>query len=256
MKIKVFEAFAGYGSQAMALQRVADNHPDFSFEVVGISEIEPNAIKAYNAVHGETTNYGDISKIDWRNVPDFDLFTYSFPCQDISAAGLQKGLAEDSGTRSGLLWECKKVIEAKHPKYLLMENVKALIQRKFMPDFARWGAWLELQGYENHWTVMNAKDYGVPQNRERVFMISILGGGDFQFPKPFPLTKRLKDVLEDDVDESFYLSQERIDGLFASTEKEADKGNGFAFKEKTPDDTANTIQTSPANRKTDNYIKK
>lgn len=102
---------------------------------------------------------------------------------------------------------------------------------------------------------MNAKDYGVPQNRERVFMISILGGGHFQFPKPFPLTKRLKDVLEDDVDESFYLSQERIDGLFASTEKEKGRGNGFAFKEKTPDDTANTFQAS-TNRKTDNYIKK
>ena len=253
MKIKVFEAFAGYGSQAMALRRLKDRHPDFDFEVVGISEIEPNAIKAYNAVHGQTTNYGDISKIDWAQVPDFDLFTYSFPCQDISSAGLQRGLAQGSGSRSSLLWECRRAIEDKRPKWLLMENVKALIQKKFMPDFAKWGAWLESLGYENHWQVLNAKDYGVPQNRERVFMVSILGGGSYVFPKPFPLVCRLKDVLEDEVDESYFLSEERVKGLFRSTEKEAERGNGFAFKEKYPDDIANTVQTTQ-NRKTDNFL--
>ena len=203
MKVKVFEAFAGYGSQAMALKRVKAKHPDFDFEVVGIAEIEPNAVKAYKAVHGDTTNYGDITKIDWAQVPDFDLFTYSFPCQDISAAGLQRGLTEGSGSRSSLLWECCRAIEAKRPKLLLMENVKNLVSQKFYPDFVRWGQYLTELGYKCFWQILNAKDYGVPQNRERVFMVSILDGkdSDFRFPEPFPLDKRLKDVLEPSVDE-------------------------------------------------------
>jgi DNA (cytosine-5)-methyltransferase 1 len=107
--------------------------PPLQLEFVGISEIEKNAIDAYHALHGDVKNYGDISKIDWNEVPDFDLFTYSFPCQDISNAGLQKGFEEGSGTRSSLLWECRRAIEAKRPKWLLMENVKALMQKKFSP---------------------------------------------------------------------------------------------------------------------------
>lgn len=195
-KIRVFEAFAGYGSQSMALKRAG-----IPYEVVGISEIDRYAIEAYRAVHGDVRNYGDISKIDWYTVPDFDLFTYSFPCQDISSAGQQKGFAEGSGTRSGLLWECKKAIEAKKPKYLLMENVKNLVNRKFKPYFLKWEEWLREQGYTSFWKVLNAKDYGVPQNRERVFMVSILGGGWFEFPKKIALEKRLKDMLEEKVDE-------------------------------------------------------
>lgn len=126
--IRVFEAFAGYGSQSMALEKLG-----IDFQVIGISEIDKYVIQAYMAVHGDTPNYGDISKINWSEVPDFDLFTYSFPCQDISNAGNQKGLEEGSGTRSSQLWECKKAIEAKRPKYLLMENVKALTNKKFKP---------------------------------------------------------------------------------------------------------------------------
>lgn len=206
--IKVFEAFAGYGSQSMALRRLG-----IDFEVVGISEIDKYAIQAYMAVHGDTPNYGDISKIDWSSVPDFDFLTYSFPCTDISTAGQQKGLAEGSGTRSSLLWECRKAIEAKRPKYLLMENVKNLVSKKFTPYLKEWLRFLEGQGYSNHTKVLNAKDFGVPQNRERVFMVSILGEASFHFPKPFTLGKRLKDVLEKDVDESFYLSEKCVERL-------------------------------------------
>lgn len=174
-KIRVFEAFSGYGSTAMAMKRLQAEFSDkIEFEFVGISEIEPNAIKAYNAVHGETTNYGDISKIEWAMVPDFDMFTYSFPCQDISNAGLQKGFAEGSGSRSSLLWECARAIGAKRPKYLLMENVKALMSQKFVKDFGKWMAYLESLGYRNYYKVLNASGFGVPQNRERVFMVSIL----------------------------------------------------------------------------------
>lgn len=169
MKIRMFEAFAGYGSQAMAMDELKRMYPDFDYEVVGISEIDKYAIQAYMAAHGETKNYGDISKIDWNDVPDFDLLTYSFPCTDISVAGLQKGLAEGSGTRSSLLWECKKAIETKKPKYLLMENVKALVSKKFKPFYKKWEQYLAGLGYSNYAKVMNAKDYGVPQNRDQDF---------------------------------------------------------------------------------------
>lgn len=203
--LRVFEAFAGYGSQAMALRNIG-----VPYRVVGISEIDQYAIMAYMAVHGTTHNFGDISKIEWGGVEDFDLFTYSFPCTDISNAGQQQGLTEGSGTRSSLLWECRKAIEAKHPKYLLMENVKALVSDKFLPQFRKWLDWLTEQGYTNYSQVLNAKDYNVPQNRERIFVVSILGDEWYNFPQPVPLEKHLKDILEEDVDEKYYLPDEKV----------------------------------------------
>lgn len=191
----------------MALKRLG-----IDFEVVGISEIDKYAIQAYNAVHGETRNYGDISKINWDDVPNFEFFTYSFPCTDISSAGQKKGLEEGSGTRSSLLWECKKAIEAKRPKYLMMENVKALTSKKFIPYLKMWLNYLSKLGYSNYTQVLNAKDYGVPQNRDRVFVVSVLGDESYTFPSPFELKLRLKDVLETNVDESYYLNK-RIDGV-------------------------------------------
>lgn len=176
--IKVFEAFAGYGSQNLALKRLKAD-----FEIVGISEIDKYALKGYKALHGTLpTNYGDISKIDWDEVPDFDLFTYSFPCQDISIVGQRKGFDEGSGTESSLLWECKKAIEDKKPKILLMENVKNLIGKKNKPNFDKWLQYLESLGYKNYWKVINAKDCGIPQNRERVFCLSFLDGREYKFP--------------------------------------------------------------------------
>lgn len=248
-KIRVFEAFAGYGSQSMALSRLG-----IDFEVVGISEIDKYAIQAYMAVHGDTPNYGDISKIDWGSVPDFDFLTYSFPYTDMSTAGQQKGLAEGSGTRSSLLWECRKSIEAKRPKYLLMENVKNLVSKKFTPYLKEWIRFLEGQGYSNYTKVLNAKDFGVPQNRERVFMVSILGEVSFHFPKPFTLEKRLKDVLEKDVDESFYLSEKVVNTFLARNEKNKAKGNGFKFEPTTGDVIASTIDTHSNDRDCNNYV--
>lgn len=249
-KIRVFEAFAGYGSQSMALRRLG-----IDFEVVGISEIDKYAIQAYMAVHGDTPNYGDISNIEWESVPDFDFLTYSFPCTDISTAGQQKGLAEGSGTRSSLLWECRKAIEAKRPKYLLMENVKNLVSKKFTPYMKEWLRFLEGQGYSNYTKVLNAKDFGVPQNRERVFMVSILGDASFHFPKPLTLEKRLKDVLERDVDESFYLSKKMTDYLVRTVERMKGSNNGHRFTAKTEEDIAFTIRTAPGSRIDDNFIK-
>lgn len=170
----------------------------------------------------KSNNLGDISKVETHDIPDHDLFTYSFPCQDISVAGKGSGLDEGSDTRSGLLWECQKVIYGKRPKYLLLENVKNLIGKKHKHNFDKWLEWLEKQGYTNYWQVLNAKDYGVPQNRERVFVVSILGHHEpYEFPEPVELELRLKDVLEDVVDEKFYLGDEQTKRLTGNTFNQA-----------------------------------
>ena len=210
-KIRVFEAFAGYGSQSIALKNL-----DIPYEVVAISEIDKYAIKAYEAIHGQVNNLGDISKIKIEDIPQHDLFTYSFPCQDISVAGKQEGIVKGQ-TRSGLLYECERIIEAVKPKYLLLENVKNLISKKHKEDFDKWLEYLETLGYTNYWDILNAKDFGVPQSRERVFVVSILGEHKpFKFPDPILLDKCVKDILEESVDEKYYLSEE-IQGRFKLT---------------------------------------
>lgn len=260
--LRVFEAFAGYGSQRMALRNIG-----IEFEVVGISEIEGDVIQSYAAIHSDflekrehidnyvpedkeemisyleeinvpldyktfenkarnlrlpklkdmylanklINNYGDIQRINPTTLPDFDLFTYSFPCQDISVAGYQCGLNEDSGTRSSLLWECCKIIETKRPKYLMMENVKNLVGKNHKDNFLKFLDYLENLGYTNSWAVLNARDYGVPQNRERVFCISELESKrDFVFPEPIELKFKLDDILEKNVDEKFYLKKDQV----------------------------------------------
>lgn len=255
--IRVFTAFSGYDSQCLALNSIG-----VDYELVGWSEIDKYAIRAHNALFPQWAerNYGDISKIDWSQVPDFDLFTYSSPCQDFSQAGKQAGAVKGSGTRSSLLWECERAIEAKRPKYLLFENVAAVASCKFVKLFNEWQLILEKMGYSNFTQVLNAKTHGyptpIPQNRERIFMVSIRDCDQpFYFPDAQPLQQRLVDVLETDVDERYYLSPERIMGAINSTEKEQSKGNGFKFDPKDGGDIANTIKTAAGSKKTDNYIK-
>lgn len=258
MKLRVFEAFAGYGSQSIALELLAQAFPGFQFEVVGFSEIDKYAITAYHAIHGDNVpNLGDISKINWGgHHVEFDLFTYSFPCQDISSAGKQRGFSEGSGSRSSLLWECARAIEAKQPKFLLMENVKALTQKKFSADFRRWREWLIKQGYTNYYAVLNSKDYGVPQNRERVFMVSFRGEHTpYTFPKPFELVRRLKHVLEDDVDEKYWLKQEQIQALIKHNERKQSEGCGFKTNFQTGEGISGAIKTKEGSREYDTYIK-
>lgn len=231
--IKVFTAFAGYDSQCLALNRLQERHPDFTYDLVGWSEIDKYAVQAHNILFPQYSerNYGDISTINWYKVPDFDLFTYSSPCQDWSNAGLQRGGAEGSGTRSSLLWECRRAIRAKKPKYLMLENVKALVSKKFLPFFLQWCYELEEFGYRNYWQVLNAKDYGVPQNRERVFLWSIREDVEtpspYIFPEPFELTTFLADILEDDVDEKYYLSEKSVEGFKLHNDNHEKKGTGF-----------------------------
>lgn len=259
MRLKVFTAFSGYDSQCLALRRLG-----IDYELVGYSEIDKYAIQAHNALFPEAAdrNYGDICKIDWAQVPDFDLFTYSFPCTDISAAGQQKGLEKGSGTRSSLLWECEKAIEIKRPKFLLMENVKALVQKKFVGSFNEWQTILEGYGYANFAKVLNAKDYGVPQNRERIFLVSIrmdgleglAGNVQYYFPQPMPLNKRLKDVLETEVDEKYYLSDHAISTFNAHRERAEQNGNGFGWKPTDGSGISAAILTK-TDRPESNYIK-
>lgn len=256
-KIRVFTAFSGYDSQCLALDRLKKKYPEFDYELVGWSEIDKYAIQAHNAIYPQWAdrNYGDISKIKWDEVPDFDLFTYSSPCQDFSNAGLQRGGEEGSGTRSSLLWECRRAIAMKKPKFLLMENVAALVSQKFIKTFNKWQEELSRYGYTNFAQVLNAKDYGIPQNRERIFLVSILGEAWYNFPQPFKLEKRLKDVLETNVDEKYYLSEKMLKGFEKHNANHEAKGTGFKFQPKSKDDIAVCIRANSALCPTDNVIK-
>ena len=211
--LRLIELFAGIGSQTQALKNVRVPHT-----VVAISEIDKNAIKSYTALHGETVNLGDIREI--RELPEADFWTYSFPCQDILVAGHGAGIKE--GTRSGLLLEVERLLKVAAekgtlPKYLLLENVKNLVSKKFKADFDRWLSFLSSLGYTNYWQVLNAKDYGIPQHRERVFCVSIRGEHTaFVFPEKRELTLRLKDMIDEHVDERYYLKESTIRSIVTS----------------------------------------
>ena len=230
-RIKLFEAFAGIGCQAMALKRLG-----IDFESVGISEIDKYAIMSYNAIHGETKNYGDICKME--TIPECDIFTWSFPCTDLSKAGKQNGL---DGTRSGLVYEVIRLLEntKKKPQVLIMENVVDLVQVKFASAFYEIQKTIESLGYTNYTRTLNAKDYGVAQNRERVFMVSILGNYRYEFPLSMPLELRLKDYLEESVDEKYYLTAQQLSKL-SSNEYES---QGIDRGKNIEDETINAITT-------------
>lgn len=204
-------------------------------------------------------NLGDISKLEHLDYADF--WTYSFPCTDISVAGKQEGIKQGQ-TRSGLLYEVQRLLERANkmlalPKYLMLENVKNLVGKKFKSQFDEWVAWLDELGYNTYWKVLNAKDYGVPQNRERVFAISIrkdIDDGKFEFPQPFDNGVRLKDVLEDNVDEKYYLTDTMIRGFIKHNESHTAKGTGFIWKPRDVNGTASTLRANSALAPTDNTI--
>ena len=212
--LRLIELFAGIGSQTQALKNIGVPH-----KVVAISEIDKYAITSYTAIHGEPNNLGDIKEI--KELPDADLWTYSFPCQDISVAGKGAGIKE--GTRSGLLFEVERLLKVAAenntlPKSLLLENVKNLVSKKFKADFDAWLKVLEDLGYTNYWQILNAKDYGIPQNRERVFCVSIRGEHKpFDFPEKQELTLRLRDMIDPVVEERFYLKESTIRSILRST---------------------------------------
>ena len=255
--MKVLSLFSGIG----AFEKALDNL-QIPYELAGFSEIDKYAVKSYCAIHGvdESMNLGDITKIDEKALPkDIDLITYGFPCQDISLAGKQKGLFNDDGTqtRSGLFFEALRVIETTQPRVAIAENVKNLTGKKFKEQFALVLESLDEAGYNNYWKVLNAKDYGIPQNRERVFIISIRKDIDkgYEFPEPFPLQLRLKDMLDDEVDEKFYLTTTADYFIKHSFESE-EKGNGFRFEPhvKKNANISKTVTTRAGGRMDDNFV--
>lgn len=220
-KIKLLSLFSGIGAFETALDRM-----NIEYELVNFCEIDKYAAKSYCAVHGtdESKNLGDITKVDTSLLPnDIDLITYGFPCQDISLSGLQKGFEYNGErTRSGLFFEALRIIEDTKPRVAIAENVRNLVSKKFANEFQIVLDSLEQAGYNNYWKILNSKDYGIPQNRERVFIVSIrkdLDDGNFKFGEPFPLEFRLKDMLEEEVDEKYYLSEKAISYVCSSGTK-------------------------------------
>jgi len=202
--IKVLSLFSGIGAFEKGLENLG-----IGYELINYCEINKFASYAYSLLHNveEKMNLGDISKVNISQLRDFDLLTYGFPCQDISLAGKKKGIIEGK-TRSGLLFEALKIIKEKKPKYAIAENVKNLTSKMFIKDFNNMLDELNELGYNSYWNVVNAKDYGSPQSRERVFIISIrkdIDKNGFEFPKPLEKTKSLNDITEKSkIDEKYY----------------------------------------------------
>jgi len=253
--LRVCTLCSGYDSQCLALKYLKDKHSEFDFDLVAWSEIEDSAIKAHNLLFPEYDgrNLGDMSKIEWEGVEDFDLLTYSTPCQSVSTAGKRNGIAEGSGTRSSLLWYTRNAIIAKKPKYLLMENVKGLVSEKFRPYFFAWLKELESYGYDNFYKVLNAKDYGIPQNRERIFVISIRRDGEenihYHFPKPQKLELKVEDVIQESADEKYYLKSEYIKKFVEQINVDTliEKAKNRISLPKTADGCSPTITTRSGN---------
>lgn len=204
-ELKVLELFAGIGACSKALTNLGVAH-----KIVDAVEVDKFAVKSFNAVHGTNFEPQDIK--EWDKDVEADLIMHGSPCQDFSVAGKGKGGDEGSGTRSSLLYETLRIVEKLKPKYVIWENVKALISEKHRHNFDKYQERMTSLGYTNYYQVLNAKDYGVPQNRERVFTVSIRDdlGQDFTFPSPVPLTKVLKDVLDPEVEDKYYLSDEKV----------------------------------------------
>lgn len=190
---------------------------DKHWKLVNFCEFDKYATKSYCAIHNvdEGLNLGDITKVDETKLADFNMMTWGFPCTDISVAGKQKGFLDEDGnkTRSGMYYEGIRILRYKKPALSIIENVKNLTGKKFKKEFDMVLSDLDEAGYNSYYKVLNAKNYGIPQNRERVFIISIrkdLDNGQFKFPEPFDNGIRLKDILEDEVDEKFYLSDDKV----------------------------------------------
>ena len=222
--IKVIELFAGIGAFRKGLTNLGIPHTAI------MSEIDKFAVKSYNAIHGETPNLGDITKIE--KLPSCDLLTYGFPCQDISAAGNQKGFEKGSGTRSSLLWEVERLLREyspeERPAVLIMENVKNLVAKKNMRGFEQWIATLEELGYTSSWKILDPTEFGIPQNRPRVFLVSCLNGVKFEFPESTGKMLTLKDIREI---VPMPLNPEDCSDIRCLTERECFKLMGFTVRD-------------------------
>lgn len=213
MKINYVSLCSGYGAECIAFKRLRRDFPGFDFDCLAWSEIEPNACKAHDAIHEEYRgrNLGDLTKVDWKvwhesiGSPHIDLLFASTPCQSVSNAGKNEGMKKGTDAESALIWATESCIRALNPNIIIYENVKGMVSKRNKPDFDEWCATLESLGYVVQWKILNAKDYGCAQNRERAFPIAIRKdlpmAGHYNYPQGFPLAKCVEDYMDvDDAD--------------------------------------------------------
>ena len=223
------------------------------------------ARNVYNAIKA-THNLVDVSKVTGKSLTMRErervqvMLTYSFPCQDLSLAGKLGGMKEGSGTRSSMIWEVGRILtelkeEKQLPDVLIMENVPTVCGEKNKEDFNKWLNFLENLGYQSYYKILLATDYGIPQTRRRCFVVSLLGEYYYGFPDSFPLQLKLKDMLEDNCSEKYYLSEKMIKFFYENEAKQKEKGNGFSFGVSDGNVIAKTITTRAGSRMDDNYIK-
>ena len=245
--IKILELFGGIGACSKALERLG-----IDYEIADYVEIDKYAVKSFNAIHN--TNFEPQDIREWNKDIQVDLIMHGSPCQDFSLAGKQLGGDKDSGTRSSLMYETLRIVNKLKPKYVIWENVKNVISKKHIHNFNNYIEEMSRVGYTSYYQVLNAKDYGIPQNRERVFTISIRNdiGKRFVFPEKQELKLKLKDFLEDNVDPKYYLSDEMIKYITADN----DKWTGNNSESIINKDIASTINTGEGQRRCDasNYI--
>lgn len=247
--LKLIELFSGIGAFSKALEELGIPH-----ERTAVCEIDKYAVQAYEAIHGPTPNLGDITEV--KELPECDILTYSFPCQDLSRAGIGAGMSRESGTRSGLIWEVERLlsVERERPRHLIMENVDSILDSAHIRDFRRWIRSLSGMGYTSSYQVMDGTDYGVPQQRKRCIMVSNLGYDKLRFPEPCPDGRVLRDIMEEEVDERYFLSEEVMSNLIAHKERHDARGNGFGFKITDPATAVASTLTAVAGRNTSNYV--
>jgi DNA (cytosine-5)-methyltransferase 1 len=249
MTLRVLELFAGIGAASKALENLGIDH-----EIVDAVEIDKYAVKSFNAVHGTNFEPQDITK--WDKDIECDLIIHGSPCQDFSVAGKQAGGDKDSGTRSSLMYETIRIVAKTKPKYVIWENVKNLLSKKHRHNFDAYLETMEKLGYTNYYKVLNAADYGVPQHRERVFTVSIRER-EYVWPEPMPLETKLKDILEKDVDEKYYISDAMLGYFMGVNQKESKFPRQERFLSnvgRKNQDVANSITTNAGQRPTDNFI--
>lgn len=255
--IRLVTLCSGYDSQAIAMQQLVDaatrGGQNVTYDLVAWAEYDPEkpkiplerqpAVVAHNILFPQYAdrNLGDMTKIDWpsvyaqwkqQGITDIDLLTYSTPCQSISQAGKRAGIKKGSGTRSSVLWYTEEAIRTLRPKFLLQENVRALVNEVNIDDFRQWQQVCSDCGYDNYWAILNAKDYGVPQNRERVFMLSVRRDLDlprYRFPKSFKLLKCIADILDEDVPQSYFLKPDSVIKFLQNNEADQDAAICYAY---------------------------
>lgn len=252
-KVTYFETCSGIGVTSLALRGVAKRF-GLECECVGISEIDKMAIKAYNALHGETHNYGDLTKIDWSTIR-CDVLSFTFPCTQISIASGKygSGFEENVNETSSIIWELKTILNTmpQKPKMIFMENVDAILNKRHRKTFDRLVSYLESEDYFVRYEKIDSAKHGIPQHRERVYILCTLGEDlDFPFPQEKPLEKRLCDILEKDVDEKYNLK--RLKKFFIKHSMETP----YCFRVHNPShcEVAHTITTKSGSRISDNFV--